>query len=47
MKLHIEKTDLSSERFASFKIKEGYKIKASKNLEEAKLLNQTSKCRII
>lgn len=47
MKLHIEKTDLSSDRFASFKIKEGYKIKASKNLEEAKLLNQTAKCRII
>jgi len=47
MKLHIEKTDLSSDKFASFKIKEGYKIKASKTLEEAKILNQTSRCRVI
>lgn len=47
MKLHIEKTDLSTDRFASFKIKEWYKIKASKTLEEAKLLNQTSRLRVI
>ncbi|MFK7780242.1 MAG: tRNA uridine(34) 5-carboxymethylaminomethyl modification radical SAM/GNAT enzyme Elp3 [Candidatus Gracilibacteria bacterium] len=47
MKAYIEKTDLSSDRFASFKIKEGYKIKSSKTLEEAKLKNQTSKCRVI
>jgi len=47
MKKYIEKTDLSSERFASFKIKESYKLKESKTLEEAKKLNETSKCRII
>jgi len=47
MKKHIEKTDLSSDRFASFKIKQWYKIKASKNLEEAKKINETSKCRVI
>ena len=47
MKLHIEKTDLSSDRFASFKIKEGYKVKKSENLEEAKKLNETAKLRVI
>jgi len=47
MKAHIESTDLSSERFASFKIKEGYKVRKSETLEEAKKLNQTSKLRVI
>jgi hypothetical protein len=47
MKLHIEKTDLSSDRFASFKIKEGYLVKKSKTLEEAKKINETAKLRII
>lgn len=47
MKTHIEKTDLSNDRFASFKIKESYKIKASSSLEEAKKLNETSRCRVI
>jgi len=47
MKKYIEKTDLSSDRFASFKIKEWYKLKESKTLEEAKKLNETSRCRII
>lgn len=47
MKAHIESTDLSSDRFASFKIKQWYKVQASKTLEEAKLKNQTSKCRVI
>ncbi len=47
MKTHIEKTDLSSEKFASFKIKEWYKVRKSKTLEEAKKLNQTAKLRII
>jgi len=47
MKLHIEKTDLSSDRFASFKIKEWYKVRKSKTLEEAKKLNETSKLRVI
>ncbi len=47
MKNHIEKTDLSSDRFASFKIKEWYKIKESKTLEEAKKQNETSRLRVI
>ena len=36
MKKNIEKTNLSSDKFASFKIKTWYKMKKSKNLEEAK-----------
>lgn len=47
MKANIEKTDLSSDKFASFKIKEWYKVKESKTLEEAKKKNETSKCRVI
>ncbi len=47
MKKHITKTDLSSQRFASFKIEKWYKIKKSKNLEDAKRINQKSKCRVI
>ncbi|MDQ7023151.1 MAG: tRNA uridine(34) 5-carboxymethylaminomethyl modification radical SAM/GNAT enzyme Elp3 [Candidatus Gracilibacteria bacterium] len=47
MKKHIEKTDLSSDRFAAFKIKEGYKAHRSKTLEEAKKLNETSRLRVI
>ena len=47
MKKHIEKTDLNSDRFAAFKIKEGYKAHKSKTLEEAKKLNKTSRLRII
>lgn len=47
MKKHIEKTDLSSDRFAAFKIKKGYEAKKSKTLEEAKKLNETSRLRVI
>jgi len=47
MKKHIEKTDLSSDRFAAFKIKEGYKAHRSETLEEAKKLNETSRLRVI
>jgi len=47
MKDYIEDTDLSSEKFALFKLKVGYWLKKSKNLEEAKKLNETSRCRII
>ena len=47
MKEFIEKTELSWDKFASFKIKETYKAKISKNIEEAKKLNGTSRCRII
>jgi len=35
MKPHIEKTDFAHDRFASFKIKEGFKMYESKTLEEA------------
>jgi elongator complex protein 3 len=47
MKKHIEKTDLSSDRFAAFKIKEGYKAYKAKTLEEAKKLNESSRLRVI
>ena len=47
MKAYIEKTDLSNDRFATFKIKETYKAKLSKTLEEAKKLNESSRCRVI
>ena len=47
MKENIEKTDLSSDKFASFKIKEWYKMKASKNLEEAKKINEKARCKVI
>ncbi len=47
MKKHIEKTDLSSDRFAAFKIKEGYKVMKSETLAEAKKLNETSRLRVI
>lgn len=47
MKQHIESTDLSSDRFAAFKVKQGYKMKASKDLAEAKKINETSRCRVI
>lgn len=47
MKAFIESTDLSSERFASFKLREGHKIYASKTIEEAKRRNETARCRVI
>ncbi len=47
MKKYIIKTDLSTQRFASFTIKDWYTIKKSKTLKEAKKINQTAKCRII
>ena len=47
MKEHIEKSDLSTDRFATFKINEIYKAKISSSLEEAKKRNETSRCRII
>ncbi|MCD5380870.1 tRNA uridine(34) 5-carboxymethylaminomethyl modification radical SAM/GNAT enzyme Elp3 [Candidatus Gracilibacteria bacterium] len=47
MKKHIEKTDLSSDRFAAFKIKEGYKVMKSETLSEAKKSNETSRLRVI
>lgn len=47
MKVYLEKTDLSNDKFATFKLKEWYKAKLSKDLEEAKLLNQDSRLRVI
>ena len=47
IKKYIEKTNLSSDKFASFKIKETYKAKLSNSLEEAKKINETSRCRVI
>lgn len=47
MKEYIETTDLSSDKFATFKLKAGYGLKKSKTLEEAKKKNETSRCRII
>lgn len=47
MKDYIEDTDLSSDKFASFKLKAGYWLKKSKTLEEAKKRNETARCRVI
>jgi len=47
MRTYIETTDLTSDKFASFKIKQGYKLKESETLEEAKKINETSRCRVI
>jgi hypothetical protein len=47
MKEHIEKSDLSTDRFATFKINELYKARIAPTLEEAKKRNETSRCRII
>lgn len=47
MKEHIEKTNLSTDRFASFKIRKTYQAKLSKTLEEAKLRNESARCKVI
>lgn len=47
MKPHIEKTDFAHDRFASFKLKEGFKMYESKNLAEAIERNRDVKQRII
>ena len=47
MSKYIEKTDMSTDRFATFKIREAYKEKLSSSLEEAKKLNETARCRVI
>ena len=47
MKEYIEKSELSTDRFATFKINEIYKAKIAPTLEEAKRRNETSRCRII
>ena len=47
MKVYLEKTDLSNDKFATFKLKQWYKEKLSNSLEEAKKLNETSRLRVI
>lgn len=47
MKPHIEKTDFAHDRFASFKLKEGFKMYESKTLQEAIERNKTCKQRVI
>lgn len=47
MKEHIVETNLSSEKFASFTIKKWYKPSLSKDLDEAKKINQTTRLRVI
>lgn len=47
MKVYLEKTDLTNDKFATFKLREWYKAKLSKSLEDAKRLNETSRLRVI
>jgi len=47
MKQHIEKTNYEHDRFASFKLREWFKVYESKTLEEAIERNQRAKCRVI
>ena len=47
MKEYLEKTDLTNDKFATFKLKEGYKAKLSKTLEEVKKINESSRLRVI
>lgn len=47
MKDYIIDTDLSSDKFASFKLMAWYWLKKSKTLEEAKKKNETSRLRVI
>ncbi len=47
MKVYLEKTDFSNDKFATFKLKEWYKAKLSKSLEDAKKINETSRLRVI
>lgn len=47
MKVYLDKTDLTNDKFATFKLKEWYKARLSKNIEEAKKLNETSRLRVI
>ncbi len=47
MKLYLEKTNYDNDRFATFKLKEWYKAKLSKDLQEAKHINQKSRLRVV
>lgn len=47
MKKYIKKTNLWSQKFASFELREWYELSLSKNIEEAKRINETARCRVI
>ena len=47
MKSHIEKTNFEHDRFASFKLKQWFKMYESKTLKEAIERNTSAKCRVI
>jgi|TARA_Y100001960_G_C14246212_1_gene620648 hypothetical protein len=47
MKPHIEKTDLSTDRFAAFKLSKHYRANVAPTLEEAKRRNEESRLRVI
>ncbi len=47
MKVYLEKTDLTNDKFATFKLKKWYNANLSKSLEEAKKINETSRLRVI
>ncbi len=47
MKKYLEKTDLTNDKFATFKLREWYNAKLSKSLEEAKKINETARLRVI
>lgn len=47
MKKYLEKTDLTNDKFATFKLREWYKPNLSKDLEEAKKINQNTRLRVI
>ena len=47
MKVYLEKTCLDNDKFATFKLKQWYKAKLSKTLEEAKKINETSRLKVI
>ena len=47
MKVYLEKTNFENDKFATFKLKQWYKAKLAKSLEEAKKINETSRLRVI
>ena len=47
MKVYLEKTDFSNDKFATFKLKEWYKAKLASSLAEAKKINESSRLRVI
>ena len=43
----IEDTCAQADKFAEFKIKAGYQMQKSENIEEAKKRNETADCRVV